>query len=220
MGKRFLLHYLLIVCYYIFVIVTNVANAQVSAISDDVCNCTPILECNWSQNSLKNLTRMSKDDPKRDGKIDLIARNMCDIKKRTVFCCGSEQTPKELTKQNFIEDLLTSSTDKIIDVAGVQATTISWFKGSSFCQLDLYKDTTMKSMPFASFSKDAKRVRITRKKPKSFKITSTSDTKCCWRIKKKGKLIRTLKNDGKTSLFSRLEGVRPPFVVKSCQKKI
>ena len=55
---------------------------------------------------------MSKDDPKRDGEIDLIARNTCDIKKRTVFCCDSEQTPKELTKQNFIEDLLSASKEK------------------------------------------------------------------------------------------------------------
>ena len=55
---------------------------------------------------------MSRDDPKRDGEIDLIARNTCDIKKRTVFCCDSEQTPKELTKQNFIEDLLSPSKEK------------------------------------------------------------------------------------------------------------
>merc|ERR1711976_321538 len=110
---------------------------------------------------------------------------------------------------------------RAINVANAKPTINSWEeKDSSFCQLDLFKDNTMKSMPFASFSQDAKRIRITRNKPKSFRITSTPDTKCCWQIKKKGKLLKTLNNDEKSSLFSRLEGIRPPFIVKSCLKKI
>merc|ERR1712223_269734 len=108
-----------------------------------------------------------------------------------------------------------------INVADAKPTINSWEeKDSSFCQLDLFKDNTMKSMPFASFSQDAKKIRITRNKPKSSKITSTPDTKCCWQIKKKGKLLKTLSNDEKSSIFRRLEGIRPPFIVKSCLKKI
>ena len=81
--------------------------------------------------------------------------------------------------------LLSFFTSTAINVADAKPTVNSWEeKDSSFCQLDLFKDNPMKSMPFASFSQDAKRIRITRNKPKSFKITSTPNTKCCWQIKK------------------------------------
>ena len=72
----------------------------------------------------------------------------------------------------------------VINVAIAQPTPIFWPKSSSFCQLDLHKDSFMKSMPFESFSQDTKGIRIKKTKPKSYKITSTTDTKCCWQIKK------------------------------------
>ena len=56
---------------------------------------------------------MSKDDPNRSEKIDLIARNTCDLKKRTVQCCGPEETPKEVIQHNFIQDFLTSPSSTI-----------------------------------------------------------------------------------------------------------
>ena len=51
---------------------------------------------------------MSKDHPSRSEKIELIARNTCDLKKRTVQCCGPEETPKEVNQHNFLQDFLTS----------------------------------------------------------------------------------------------------------------
>jgi len=147
-----------------------------TAISDNICNCTPIRECKWSRNSLKTLTNMSKDDPERDGEIDLIARNTCDIKKRTVFCCDPEQTPKELTKQNFIEDLLTSS-------AGKKISSTSWNE-QEFCQLHLYKENHMNSTPFLTVSHEIKKFRISYYMPRTYKITSSFNMDCCWQIKK------------------------------------
>ena len=76
--------------------------------SADICGCTPFKDCNWSRNTLKMLINMSKDDPNRSGKIDLIARNTCNLKKRTVQCCGLEETPKEVNQHNFLQDFLTS----------------------------------------------------------------------------------------------------------------
>ena len=56
---------------------------------------------------------MSKDDPSRSEKIDLIARNTCDLKKRTVQCCGPEETPKEVNQHNFLQDFLTSPSSTV-----------------------------------------------------------------------------------------------------------
>lgn len=184
---------------------------MILAKGDNVCDCTPIRECKWSRNSLKSLTSMSKDDPERNEKIDLIARNTCDIKKRTVFCCDSEQTPKELTKQNFIEDLLTSPTDKT-------TSNISWNE-SEFCQLLLYQENHMNSPPFLTVSHEIKKFKISYYMPRTYKITSSFDMDCCWQIKKKRRLLRILRNNKQTSVFNRLLGVKPPFVVKKCTKK-
>ena len=81
--------------------------------SADICGCTPFKDCNWSRSTLKQLINMSKDDPSRGEKIDLIARNTCNLKKRTVQCCGPEQTPKEVTQHNFLQDFLTSPSSTI-----------------------------------------------------------------------------------------------------------
>jgi len=94
---------------------------------------------------------------------------------------------------------------------------------NDFCQLDLYKGNSMNSkMNFASFRNDDS-YRIKHHHPKSYRITSSPDMTCCWKIvkkfNKKRKVIKTLKNNGQTSLFNQLKGVKPPFFVKKCHKK-
>jgi hypothetical protein len=88
---------------------------------------------------------------------------------------------------------------------------------SEFCQLHLYKENHMNSTPFVSVSHEIKKFKVGYT-TRTYRITSSFDTDCCWRIKKNRKLLRVLRNNKKTNVFKRM-GVRPPFVVKKCTKK-
>ena len=95
------------------VLLSVVFYGTVFQFSADICGCTPFKDCNWSRSTLKMLINMSKDDPSRSEKIDLIARNTCDLKKRTVQCCGPEEAPKEVNQHNFLQDFLTSPSSTV-----------------------------------------------------------------------------------------------------------
>ena len=56
---------------------------------------------------------------------------------------------------------------------------------NDFCQLDLYKGNSMNnSMNFASF-RNGQSYKIKYQEPKSYRITSSPDMNCCWKIVKK-----------------------------------
>ena len=54
---------------------------------------------------------------------------------------------------------------------------------SEFCQLHLYKENHMNSTPFVSVSHEIKKFKVGYT-TRTYRITSSFDTDCCWRIKK------------------------------------
>jgi hypothetical protein len=175
----------------VFVISFYTISYLVILAKGNICGCIPFKDCNWSRSTLKMLINMSKDDPSRSEKIDLITRNTCDLKKRTVQCCGPEEAPKEVIQQNFLQDFLTSpsSTVKTNSKRNVR----TWNE-SEFCQLHLYTENHMNSTPFVSVSHEIKKFKVGYT-TRTYRITSSFDTDCCWRIKKNRKLLRNLRNN-------------------------
>jgi len=69
------------------------------------CQCATFKQCNWSNNQLNRINRLSKNSASRRGQVKYFRDRICDFKDRTVYCCSGQTAPRTNAHLSFLRAL-------------------------------------------------------------------------------------------------------------------